>query len=371
VRPDLVGVICPLTGRYAVLGNAFYEAALLALEETNAEFGTTFEFLVEDSQADPVVAALDARKFCRQEGCIALLGPMMSDPTATAALVADRWKVPLVSPTATNDRLWELGETVFQTNLTGQFETRLLASLAVSVMLKERFGLLYPDTDEGRGFAEVFRSEVEALGGQIVGEVAFPPRGTDFKVPIQTLRRHRPEVLFIPATVDQMVLLGPQLDFYHAGTLVMGLSNWNSEKLRERSGTVLERAIFPNDLALFPEEWAAAFEARWNSENYPVEATALALKSYQASRLLLDTLARSQATSRGQLTRALRDRLAQRGFETAGPESFTGSVRMFRGEEIVPFPGGRFAEAWSLTEGALPDSTLQPEPDLLPAETAP
>ncbi len=368
VRPDLVGVICPLTGRYAVLGNAFYDGALLALEVTNSQLGTSFEFQVADSQADPVTGALAARKFCRDEGSIALLGAMMSDPTAAVALVADRWQVPLVSPTATNERLWELGEGVFQTNLTGIFETRLLASLATTVMLKKRFALLYPNTDEGRGYAEVFRSEVEALGGQIVAEEAFPARGTDFKDPIQAVRRKRPEVLFVPASVDQMVLLGPQLDFYHAGSLILGLSNWNSEKLGERSGTVLERAIFPNDVALFPDEWTSEFRSRWNGENYPREATDLALKSFQATRMLLDTLAGSQAVSRDQLTRSLRRRLASRDFEAEGLDSFAGTVRMFRSEKIVPFPGGRFAEAWSLTEGALPDSVSIPDDENLPED---
>jgi hypothetical protein len=155
-----------------------------------------------------------------------------------------------------------------------------------------------------------------------------------------------------------MVLLGPQLDFYHAGSLVLGLSNWNSEKLRERSATVLERAIFPNDLALFPSEWTSEFQERWSGENYPREATTLALKSYQATRMILDTIAESGATSRVQLTYALRNRLASRDFEAEGPDSFAGTVRMFRSTEIVPFPGGRFAEGWMLTEGAAVDSLL-------------
>ncbi len=358
VLANQVGVICPLTGRYAVLGNAFYDAALLALEVSNAEMGTSYELKVEDSEGNPVAGALAARRLCREEGSIALLGALMSDPTVAAAIVADHWQTPLISPTATNERIWELGEGIFQTNLTGLYETRMLAALATTVMLKKRFGLMYPDTPEGRRYADVFRTEVENLGGEIVAEVTFPSRGTDFKDPILTLRRERPEVLFVPASVDQMVLLGPQLDFYHAGSLVLGLSNWNSEKLRERSATVLERAIFPNDLALFPSEWTLEFREKWNGENYPREATSLALKSYQATRMILDTLAQSEAASRVQLSLALRNRLASRDFESEGPESFARTVRMFRSTEIIPFPGARFAEGWLLTEGAVADSLL-------------
>lgn len=363
VRMDLVGVVCPLTGRYAVLGNAFYEAALLAVTATNAELGTAFELKVEDSEGDPVAAALAARRLCRDEGSAALVGAMMSDPTATVAVVADHWQVPLVSPTATNDRIWEIGAGVFQTNLTGLYETRMLAALATTVMLKKRFGILYPDTPEGRGQAEVFRNQVEELGGDIVVQVAFPARGTDFKDSILEVRQERPEVLFVPASVDQMVLIGPQLDFYKAGSLVLGLSNWNSEKLRERSGTVLERAIFPNALALFPAQWTAEFRSRWDGANYPREATSLALKTYQATRMLLDTLGGGEISSRLQLTHALKNRLANRDFEAEGPESFARTTWMFRDQEIVPFPGTRFAEAWRLTEGAAADSlAIDPEP---------
>ncbi len=358
VRPHQVGILCPLTGRYALLGNAFYDAALLALEVTNSELGTAFELLVEDTEGDPVAGALAARRLCREEGSIALMGALMSGPTTTVALVANLWQVPLVSPTATNERIWELGEGVFQTNLTGLYETRLLASLATTVMLKKRFGLLYPDTPEGRGYADVFRVEVESWGGQIVARAGFPSHTTDFKDSILEIRQARPEVIFVPASVDQMVLLGPQLDFYHAGSLIMGLSNWNSDKLLEKSGDLLERAVFPNDLALFPEKWTGEFRSRWNDDNYPREATALALKSYQATRMLLDTMAQSGASSRLQLTHALRNRLASRDFESEGPDSFAGAVRMFSDQMIIPFPSGRFTEAWQLTDCAVADSLL-------------
>lgn len=356
VNPGQVGVICPLTGRYAVLGNAFYDAALLAVEVTNAELGTSFELKLEDSEGDPVAGALAAQRLCREEGSIAILGAMMSDPTAAVALVTDRWQVPLVSPTATNERIWELGDGVFQTNLTGHYETRLLATLATTVLLKQRFGILHPDTPEGLRYAEVFAHEVQGLGGEVVTRVAFPSHGTDFKDEILAVRQLRPEVIFVPASVDQMILVGPQLDFYRAGSLVLGLSNWNSDKLRERSGSLLERALFPNDLALFPADWTLEFRERWNGENYPREASSLALKTYQATRMLLDTLGQSEAADRGQLSEALRGRLANRDFQTAGPESFAGAVRMFQTEEVVPFPAGRFTESWLLTEGAVTDS---------------
>ncbi|TFG85781.1 MAG: hypothetical protein E4H17_04730, partial [Gemmatimonadales bacterium] len=314
VKAWQIGLLSPLTEKYAVLGNAFVDAALLALEAANQEMGTQFELKVEDTAGDPVTAALAARRLCSEEGSIAVLGALMSAPTAAGALVCDIYGVPLVSPTATNDNLWKLGDGVFQTNMSGLFEVRLLAQLATTVLLKERFAILYPDNPEGRRDAEVFASEVEALGGQVVARASFPDQGTDFKDPILSLREYRPEVIFAPATVDQMVLLGPQLDFFKSGALVLGLSNWNSDRLIERAGAVLERALLPSDLAMFQPRWTSEFNARWVEANYPREATPLALRAYQATRMLLDTIQQSGAINRAQLDAALRSRLASREF---------------------------------------------------------
>jgi branched-chain amino acid transport system substrate-binding protein len=356
VDTGLVGILCPLSGRFAVLGNAFYDAALLAAEAVNQGAERRFTLVAEDSAGDAVRAALATRRLANEHGVVAIVGALTSGPTATAAVVADVHGVPLVSPTATNDNIWELGPGVFQSNLTGIYEIRMMAQLATTVLLKSRFAILYPDGEEGRRYAEIFRTEIENLGGEVVAEEAFAAQGTDFKDPILTIRARRPEVVFVPGSVDQMILLGPQLDFYRLGALVMGLSNWNSPKLAERSATVLERALFPNDLILFPAAWTADFEASWNPESYPREATALALKTYQATRMLLDTMNRGQTLGRRELTVALQKRLANRDVAVEGPESYGRAVRMFRSQTIVEFPAAVYTESWALTEGVAADS---------------
>jgi branched-chain amino acid transport system substrate-binding protein len=356
VSPDRIGVLSSLTGRYALLGNACVDAALLAAEAAREETGRPFELQIEDTGGDPVTAAVAARRLCGSDGSIALIGAIASAPTVSAALVAGEWGVPLVSPTATNDRVWELGAGVFQTNLTGVYEIGLLTRLVTRILLKERFAILRPATPEGERHAAIFAAEIDTLGGEIVHEAIFDPRTTDFRAPILALRETRPEVVFVPASRDQMALVGPQLDFYHVGALVLGLSNLNNERLLERTGAVLEGVVFPDDLALFPAAWTAEFQAVWDAEQYPDEATDLALKFYQATRMLLDTLARTGAANRAQLTQALQGRLASRGIETGGPDSFATTVRIVRAGRITPFPAEIFTESWALVEGARADS---------------
>jgi branched-chain amino acid transport system substrate-binding protein len=371
VQADVIGVVCPLTGRYAVLGNAFVDAALMAAAACEQETGVRFRLQVEDSAGDPVDAALAARRLVREDGCIAMLGALTSAPTVAVALVADQAGVPLVSPTATSDRVWELGAGIFQTNLTSVHETRLLAELAVRVLLKQRFAMLYPDSPDGERLAQLFRDQVETWGGEIVAAEPFPERATDFRGPILAVREKRPEVIFVPASVDQMALLGPQLDFHRVGSLVMGLSSFKSERLVERTGAVLDGVICPDDLALFPTAWTAEFNEGWTADAYPREATGLALRTYQAARMLMDSIVAAGAADRATVTAALQRRLSSRDVDTDGPEPFARSIRVVREGRFVPFPAELFTESWALVEGAAADSLAAAAADSLSAPAGP
>jgi branched-chain amino acid transport system substrate-binding protein len=346
IIPTQVGILCPLTGRFAVLGNAFYEGALLALAEINNRGEQQFELKVEDTAGDPVAAALAARRFATEQGSIAIVGAMMSDPTVAAALVADVYGIPLVSPTATNARIWEIGPGIFQTNLTGYYEVDLLAQLTTQLLLKERFAILYPSTPEGTGSYQGFAEAVRGYGGTVVGVASFSPEATDFRDAILELIPARPEVVFIHASVDQMILLGPQLDFYKMRALVLGLSNWNSPRLFRAVGAGLEQALFPSDTALFPADWTHQFHAAWQPEHAPPEATPVALKAYQATMLILDSLVSEEIETRGALMAALRQRLEVHQLDAAGPEAYANVVRMHHNGEIVPFPSEMFTATW-------------------------
>lgn len=354
IRLDAVGVLCPLSGRYAELGGAFREAARLAAQDANREHDRAFTLVVEDTGGDPVATALAARRLCADRGVVALFGEMLSDPTTAAAVVAGQYGTALVSPTATNERIWQIDDGVFQTNLTGVYEPRLLARLACTQLLKSSFAILNPDEPEGQRHADAFAAEVERLGGRIVARQTFPPQATDFREAVLAIRRSRPEVVFVPASPQQMVLLGPQFEFNGLGALVLGLSSWNDPRLAEHGGAALEGAVFPADFAQHPPEWAAAFAVAWPRGKYPPEADELALRTYQGMRMLLDTLAGSGARTRGGLVESLRRRLAREEPDSGTEPSHADVLRIMRDRRILPFPAELFRTEWTPAGNAAP-----------------
>jgi len=359
VDPMHLSVVCPLTGRYTVLGNAFFDGVKLARDRANREGWRQFTLSVHDTEGDPVAASFAVRRTMQQEKPIAIMGALLSAPTVSAALTAEQLGVPIISPTATNERIWELGTNIFQPNVTGLFEARLLARLVVQVLLKERIAVLYPDTPTGLRSYEVFATEILDLGGKLVSAVPFNVGLTDFRSPLMEIGKSLPEVIFVPADAGQMRMLGPQLDFYRSGALVVGTSSWDSAELAREIGSILERAVFPSDSALYPPEWPAGFNSEWQDEHLPPEATDIARQAYLATLLVLDTLGEQGMTRREDLAVALRERLVNRGNMEAGTDYMFSALHMYRNSAVVPFPMDLYAEALaeidSLTAIETPD----------------
>lgn len=345
VDPMHISVVCPLTGRYTVLGNAFFDGVKLARDRANREGWRQYTLSVHDTEGDPVVASFAVRRTVEQDKPIAVIGALLSAPTVSAALTAEQLGVPLISPTATNERIWELGDMVFQPNVTGLFEARLLAHLVVDILLKQRIAVLYPDTPTGMRSYEVFASEILDLGGKLVAAVPFNTGLTDFRSPLMEIGKALPEVIFVPADEGQMRMLGPQLDFYRSGALVVGPSEWDSRELAAEIGTVLERAVFPSESALYPPAWPAGFASDWDAEHLPPEATDIARRAYLATLLVLDTLGEQGMTRREDLAAALHERLENRVDEELGTDAMFSVLHMYRNGTVVPFPMDLYADA--------------------------
>lgn len=357
-----VGVLCPLTGRYTVLGNAFYDGVELARVRANREGWRQYSLTVRDTEGDPVTAALAVRRFAAEERPIALIGALLSGPTAAAAIEAHYAGLPLVSPTATNPRLTDLGPGIFQTNVTDAYEAKLLATLVIDVLLKRRIAVLYPDQPEGLRSYELFATEVLARGGELVAAQPFNVGLTDYREPLRRVTEALPEVIYVPTDVSQTVLLGPQLEFYRTGAMILGPSSWNDVELAAEVGTLLERAVFPSDTSLFPAQWLAEFAAAWDSEHHPAEATVIARQAYLASMLTFRVLGEEGTDRPEDLTRALAERLAVLDDAELGREAMAGSLRMFSAGSIVPFPIDRHDAAFAPVDSLSAADSLRVDP---------
>ncbi len=356
---DRVGLLCPLTGEYAALGQAMYDGALMALEEHNRLTGDAMKLVALDTEGDGVQAVLSARSLIEDEGVLAILGSLLSSTTIAAAAVCQERRVPLVSPTATQENISSIGSEIFQTNLTAEFETRLVAWAVVDLLRRTKLAVLYPDTRAGRHAAEIFTREVEARGARVVAAEPFDRGITDFKEPIERLRIRAPEALFVPAGPSSMRLIAPQLTFYHLDVQLLGPSTWNNPRLAQDMAESLDRAVFPSETALMPQAERERFTRLWIRRHGGEQADPFALKTYFATRRILRAIHDGARTRR-----SLQEALARRflaGDESGTVEAPAGALRVLEGGEVKDFPPEIVAAASVVSQPAPVDSLETPE----------
>jgi branched-chain amino acid transport system substrate-binding protein len=336
-----VGLLAPLSGRYAVYGEAFLEGARLAVSRYNAERGTAFSLLEADTRGEPVHAALAARQLIQTGQVSALLGEVLSNPTVAAAVEANARGVPLLSPAATDEDIHAIGEWVFQNRISSDAQAVALARTAIAELLGARLAVLYPKQGGGEQLAHLFEETIDALGGEIVASVAYEVGATDFGDVLDELRIAQPELLFLPGEVEQLILLVPQLDYYGIDALLLGNDAWNSRRLARQGGAGLEGAVFPSDLLLKRDralyrDFQRLYDTRFESGVSPVAA-----RGFLGTTLLLEILGEGH-TAPAAIRDALAERTAAGGDERARREALAGQVTLMtlRGGEIEPFLSG-------------------------------
>lgn len=116
-----VGVVLPLSGKYASTGMAMNNGMELARSEVNASSllsGTQLTFIIEDSESTPEGAVRAYKKLIEQDGVPAILGPYTSAATDQIISVAHQNSVVALSPTSSAEGLSAKSPYLFRTTIT-------------------------------------------------------------------------------------------------------------------------------------------------------------------------------------------------------------------------------------------------------------
>jgi len=340
-----LGVVLPLSGRFASFGEESLRGVLLAAGVFGTDdAGRRVRVLIRDSAGRPERAAQAVRALAEQD-VTAIVGPLLSGECEAAAAAAEDEGVPLVALTARAE-VSASRPHVFRVRTMPREEVETLVDHAVNVLGAQRFAILYPRDSYGRGLRRLFWEAAEEKGGRIVGVASYDTDATDFADPIRRLvgftlltkeekeglkereemerhaRRLPPEeaaalreearamtgpegealppivdfdALFIPESHEKVVLIAPQLAFHEAlGATLMGPSGWYNPDLVEIAREHVEGARFtahfyPDSALDFVRGFVDHYE-----QAYAEPPDVFAAQAYDATNLVLVQLARGR-----------------------------------------------------------------------------
>ena len=214
--PIRIGVVTPLTGTYAGIGQQVKWGIDLAVKEINDKggiLGRKVEALYEDEEANPNVAVQKAEKLFQVSKVDFLTGTVNSGSTLAVGQVAERNNRLAATTVSFSDAITgdKCSPNMFRVNAKAGMQSAALAEW----MVKEKPGAtvyyLGPDYEMGRSTVSAFKAAAEAKGAKSVGEVFAPLDNKDYSPFFGQIRAARPQVLYTSVAGNDTVRFLSQL----------------------------------------------------------------------------------------------------------------------------------------------------------------
>ncbi|MGH7441116.1 MAG: ABC transporter substrate-binding protein [bacterium] len=298
-----------LTGDTATFGQTTHEGIVLAVEELNAAGGLKgkkIELITEDDQGEPEQAALMAEKLITEDKVEALIGEVASSNSLAAAPIAQRYGIPMISPSSTNPKVTQQGDYIFRVCFIDSFQGKVAAKFAYSTLKARRAAILRDEkSDYSLGLADVFSADFKAAGGTITQDKAYMGGDVDFKAQLAAIKDTHPDVIYVPGYYNEVGLIARQARAIGLQQPLLGGDGWESEELFKIGGAALNGCYFTNHCSPDSPDpvvrgFVAKYEARWKHE-----PGALAMLGYDAVNVLANAIRRSPDLNEAHIRDAL------------------------------------------------------------------
>ncbi len=316
-----IGILAPISGDEEEIGKRVVQGAQLAIGRLQPQNGQSVKTVILDTRGNMITTAQKTKELLDQHKISLIVGPVLSHTaTVTASMLIDRPAV-MISPTATDEGIAELGENIFQMNVTIGVLGRKIARYAIDNLSIKDFAIMAPQTAYGQILATSFKEELKKRNLELVAEEYFDEGANDFRTQFQQIRkklllRHLERLsvekgtdfkgtvswkdsvlysdstfaiggLFMPAEAEDVVMLAPQVMFHRIRTQILGSSGWHQPKvLKDGKRYVLNAMISTTfELDQTAKEWvefSRAYKRRYNAE--PDRIAAL---GYDAAALIM------------------------------------------------------------------------------------
>jgi branched-chain amino acid transport system substrate-binding protein len=304
-----IGEVGSMTGSEATFGVSTHEGIELAIKEQNAKGGIKgqkIELISLDNQGKPEEAAIATTKLITQDKVVAILGEVASSRSLAMAPIAQKYKIPMVSPSSTNPKVTAVGDYIFRVCFIDPFQGAVMAKFATE-NLKAKKVAIFRDvkSDYSVGLSDFFKAAFLKSGGEVVVDQSYSSGEVDFNSQLTSIRAKKPDVIFLPGYYTEVGLIAKQARKLGIKAAILGGDGWDSEKLYEIGGKSLNNSYFSNhysqdDKTPAVQEFIATYKKAYNK--IPDGLGAL---GYDAARVLFAAMETTKSVSAAEIQGAL------------------------------------------------------------------
>ena len=307
-----IGYYGDLSGPTLNFGKSALNGVLMAVEEINQAGGINgrkLDVVIEDDQGNAELAATRAGKLIDNDKVIAVIAGGTSGNSRAGAPKAQVSHVPLISPSATDPAVTQIGDYIFRVCYIDAFQGEVMAKFAFGTLNAKKAAILFDfNAPYSRGLTDFFELSFTRLGGQIVTKQLYTARDRDFRGQLDSIRLAAPDVIYVPGYYGDVAAIAKQARQLGITQPLLGGDGWDAPELWGLGGDSLNGSYISNhysveDRSPTIQNFVREYKLRYGN----LAPDAHAALGYDAMRVLAAAIQRAGMTDGPRL----RDALAQ------------------------------------------------------------
>ena len=297
--PIKIGHFASMTGAQATFGISTDRAIKLAIKERNAKGGVKgrkIELKTIDDAGKQSEASTAVTRLINDFGAVAILGEVASSLSMAGGPVAQKAKIPMISPSSTNPDVTSIGDYISRVCFLDDFQGWVVAKFASETLKAKKAAILY---DQGQayssGLAKFFEQAWTEMGNTITVKAAYTGGNLEISSQLQQLVGSESDVIFLPGYYSDAATIIRKAREAGVKAVFIGGDGWDSEELSKIAGTALDGNYFANHYSPLEDRAEVKnFVENYKAE-YKAEPDGLAALGYDAALLLFDAMERAKS----------------------------------------------------------------------------
>lgn len=298
----VIGSYSSNTGATATFGVFQKNGIEMAIEEINAAGGINgkkIKHINYDNKSDNDETLAVVNRLISQDNVLAVLGEATSGKSKIGAQVAQQNKVVMLSPSATNPEVTQIGNYIFRSCFVDPFQGYVMAKFMTENLKFKKAAILRDiKSDYSVGLSNVFTQELKKMGGEIVDDISYQEGDIDFKSQLTSIKAKNPDVIFVPGYYNEVALLAKQLKEMGMKQIMLGGDGWSSPDLYKIAKDAINGHYFSNHYTTESADPKTADFVKKFKAKYNADADVMAALGYDAVYLLAEAIKNAKEVNR-------------------------------------------------------------------------
>ncbi len=289
-----IGVILAKTGNAAIDAKPGFKVARFAAHEINIKGGINgrkIKIKEFDNQSTPLGAKYAAEKAIKSN-VVGVIGSIWSSQSLSMAVILQRAKIPMISPSSTNPKLTLIGNYIFRVCFPDTFQGKVMSNFALNYLhAKTASVLINTDSKYSMGLAEYFIENFQKRG-KIVCEEEYADDTIDFTSQLEDIKKINPDIAFVPDHYRQSAYIIKQSRMLGLKLIFLGGDGWLNQ-MYKYGGTAIEGNFYVAQWHVdSPIPASKEFVKKYSKVNGHADQPVMAL-TYDAFNVLANAIKRA------------------------------------------------------------------------------